>query len=127
MLQGASRAEAEESLSNIVRFSELGRSFDEPVKTYSAGMQARLGFATAIMTHVDILLIDEVLAVGDAEFRKKARRALEDKIAGEQTVVLVSHAEPQVRALCDRAILLQEGRLVFEGALDRAFSLYSES
>jgi lipopolysaccharide transport system ATP-binding protein len=127
MLQGASRDQAEASLTDIVGFSELGSSFDEPVKTYSAGMQARLGFATAIMTHVDILLIDEVLAVGDAEFRVKAAKAMRDKIAGDQTVVLVSHAEPQVRGLCGRAILLEEGRLVFDGPVDEAFGRYSRA
>jgi lipopolysaccharide transport system ATP-binding protein len=125
MLQGNSRDEAEALLDAILEFSELGQSFDEPVKTYSAGMMARLGFTTAIMTQVDILLIDEVLAVGDVEFRKKARKAMRDKIAGKQTVMLVSHAEPQIRSLCDRAILLDEGALVFDGPVDTALQHYS--
>jgi lipopolysaccharide transport system ATP-binding protein len=124
MLQGRSRAEAEMALDEIAEFSELEASFDEPVKTYSAGMCARLGFATSLFTHVDILLIDEVLAVGDAEFRKKARQAMLRKIAGDQTVVLVSHSEPQVKALCDRAILLENGSLVFAGAVDDVFLRY---
>lgn len=125
ILQGYDRRTAEGCLEDIADFSELGRSFDEPVKTYSAGMQARLGFSTALMTHVDILLIDEILTVGDVEFRKKASKAMSEKIAGDQTVVLVSHAEPQVKALCNRVILLDQGRLVFDGDAKEAFELYS--
>jgi lipopolysaccharide transport system ATP-binding protein len=124
MLQGSSVSEAEAALEEIASFSELETSFDEPVKTYSAGMRARLGFATSLFTHVDILLIDEVLAVGDAEFRRKARQAMLRKLAGDQTVVLVSHAEPQVKSLCSRAILLEEGRLVLDGTPDEVFERY---
>lgn len=125
MLQGSSREQADDALADIRDFSELGSSFDEPVKTYSAGMQSRLGFSTALMTKVDIMLIDEVLAVGDAGFRKKAAQAMQEKIAGDQTVVLVSHVESQVAALCDRAILLEQGRLVFDGVVAEAYSHYS--
>ena len=125
MLQGIDAAAAESLLDEIADFSELGQSFDEPVKTYSSGMRSRLGFATALVTHVDILLIDEVLAVGDAQFRKKARRALREKMSGNQTVVLVSHVEPQVRKLCDRAILLDKGRLVLDGSPKEVFESYS--
>ena len=70
MLQGASRKQAETYLEEIKEFAELGDSFEEPVKTYSAGMRSRLGFTTALMTHVDVLLIDEVLSVGDAQLRE---------------------------------------------------------
>lgn len=109
MLQGSTHKEARAFLAQIKEFSELGDSFDEPVKTYSAGMRARLGFTTALMTHVDILLIDEVLSVGDAHFKGKAQRAMKDRIGGEQTVVFVSHAEPQVQELCDRTIWIDDG------------------
>lgn len=125
ILQGSSAKAAESVLQQIQDFSELGASFDEPVKTYSAGMRARLGFATSIFTHVDILLIDEVLAVGDADFRKKAARAMREKIAGDQTVVLVSHAEAQVKTLCDRAILLDGGSLVMDGPTGEVLDAYA--
>ena len=125
ILQGSSAKAAESALQQIQDFSELGASFDEPVKTYSAGMRARLGFATSILTHDDILLIDEVLAVGDADFRKKAARAMREKIAGDQTVVLVSHAAAQVKTLCDRAILLDGGSLVMDGSTGEVLDAYS--
>ncbi len=125
MLQGSSRRQAVSYLEEIKEFSALGDSFDEPVKTYSSGMRARLGFTTALMTRVDILLIDEVLSVGDAEFRKKARDALKEQIQGEQTVVFVSHSGPQVRQLCDRVIWLDEGEIVAKGKPRRVLKAYN--
>ena len=81
MLQGASPDEADACLEPIREFSELASSFDEPVVTYSAGMRARLGFATALQTQVDVMLIDEVLSVGDKAFREKAAAAMRERIA----------------------------------------------
>ena len=124
MLQGASKREATGYLADIQEFSELGRSFDEPVKTYSSGMRARLGFTTALMTHVDVLLIDEVLGVGDAGFRQKASAAMRDKLGGEQTVVLVSHMADQVRQLCGRAVLLENARVAAQGDVDEVLEVY---
>lgn len=115
MLQGATARQARSFLEEIKEFSELGDSFEEPVKTYSSGMLARLGFTTALKTHVDILLIDEVLSVGDALFREKAEAAMKSRISGDQTVVFVSHMEGQVREVCDRAICLYEGAVLAEG------------
>ncbi|MCR9107160.1 MAG: ABC transporter ATP-binding protein [Gammaproteobacteria bacterium] len=115
MLQGSSRKQAQAFLEEIKEFSELGDSFEEPVKTYSAGMNARLGFTTALMTHVDILLVDEVLSVGDAHFRGKALAAMQDRITGDQTVVFVSHMADQVKTLCSRVIWLDEGKVKQEG------------
>ncbi len=111
MLQGASRRQALSCLEEIKDFSELGQSFEEPVMTYSTGMRSRLGFTTALITHVDVLLIDEVLSVGDAHFRKKAERAMRERITGDQTVVFVSHMDAQIRSLCDRAVWLEQGRI----------------
>lgn len=115
MLQGASKREALGFLEDIKDFSELGDSFEEPVKTYSAGMRSRLGFTTALLTHVDILLVDEVLSVGDAEFRQKAESAMKERISGDQTVVFVSHSDGQVKALCDRVLWIDKGRVCGEG------------
>ena len=115
MLQGSTREQAESFLDEIKEFSELGDSFEEPVKTYSAGMRARLGFTTALMTHVDILLIDEVLSVGDAQFRDKALEAMKHRVTGDQTVVFVSHMADQVKQLCDRVIWLENGEVRAEG------------
>jgi lipopolysaccharide transport system ATP-binding protein len=126
LLQGATRAEAEEFLEPINKFAELGPSFDEPVKTYSAGMRARLGFATAIQTRVDVLLIDEVLAVGDRQFRAKAASAMEQHLKGAQTVVLVSHNERQVERLCDEVAWVDGGMLVALGNPVEVLRRYAE-
>jgi lipopolysaccharide transport system ATP-binding protein len=115
MLQGSTRQQALSFLEEIKDFSDLGDSFEEPVKTYSAGMRARLSFTAALMTHVDILLIDEVLSVGDAHFRQKASDAMKERITSNLTMVFVSHMVDQVKKLCDRAILLENGRIVAQG------------
>ena len=115
MLQGSSKKQAESFLEEIKAFSELGDSFEEPVKTYSSGMRSRLGFTTALITHVDILLIDEVLSVGDAHFRQKAQKAMKERIGSDQTVVFVSHTDSQVKDLCDRAIWLHEAEIGSQG------------
>lgn len=127
MLQGSTQQQAKSYLEDIKAFAELGDSFEEPVKTYSAGMRARLGFTTALMTHVDILLVDEVLSVGDAQFRAKAERAMKERIGGEQTVVFVSHMDGQIDDLCDRAILLEMGTVAAEGDTARVLKAYRET
>lgn len=115
MLQGASKPKALSYLEEIKEFSELGDSFEEPVRTYSAGMRSRLGFTTALLTHVDILLIDEILSVGDAGFKKKAERAMKERISGQQTVVFVSHSDAQVAEICDRVIWIDDGKICAQG------------
>ena len=115
VLQGATIKQAMEYLEEIKEFSGLGDSFEEPVKTYSSGMRSRLGFTTALLTHVDVLLIDEVLSVGDAQFRQKAQRAMQERIRGDQTVVFVSHSDQQIQALCDRVVWLDQGKVKLEG------------
>jgi lipopolysaccharide transport system ATP-binding protein len=115
MLQGSSRRQAKAILNDIADFTELGEFFDQPVDTYSSGMRARLGFATAMYTHVDILFIDEVLSVGDAHFRKKAEAAMLSKLTGEQTCVFVSHNSDQVNKVCNRAIWIDEGVIKEQG------------
>ena len=127
MLQGASRREAKGYLEDIKAFSELGDSFEEPVKTYSTGMRSRLGFTTALLTHVDVLLIDEVLSVGDAQFKQKAERALKERISGDQTVVFVSHSLHQVQALCDRVLWIDQGKIRAEGEPEEVIDKYSAS
>ena len=126
MLQGATTREARSYLEEIKAFSELGDSFEERVKTYSAGMLARLGFTTALMTHVDVLLIDEVLSVGDTRFREKAQKAMIERITGDQTVVFVSHMEGQVRDICSRAVCIDAGSIVADGEPEAVLKTYRE-
>ncbi|MDA9837088.1 ABC transporter ATP-binding protein [Luminiphilus sp.] len=124
MLQGASRGEAIERLQAIKEFSELDGFFDRPVRTYSSGMRSRLGFATALESNVDLLLIDETLSVGDKSFNKKAERALLEKMSGSQTVIFVSHNEKQVERLCERAIWLEKGEVAGEGEIQNVAVAY---
>ena len=109
MLQGLSRREVASRLGEIEEYAEIGEFFYEPVRTYSTGMRARLGFAIATITRPDVLLIDEVLAVGDQEFRKKSEQTLTDKIQAGQSVVLVTHSLAQIEHLCDRAVRFDRG------------------
>ena len=125
LLQGLSLAEVEESLFDIEAFCELGQFFYEPVNTYSAGMRARLGFATALMNRSRVVLIDEVLSVGDKIFRDKARQALLKELSGDRSVVLVSHIDEQVKKLCQRAVLLNDGAIVSEGSPAGVLSDYA--
>lgn len=114
MLIGHSKKEMQACLEDIKEFSELNDFFEKPVKTYSSGMRARLGFATAMHTHPDVLLIDEVLAVGDSSFKAKAESAIKKKIGSEITVILVSHSEAQLKALCSRIVWIEGGVVIQE-------------
>jgi lipopolysaccharide transport system ATP-binding protein len=115
-LYGFSRKQMREVFERIVRFAELERFIDTPVKHYSSGMYARLGFGIAVHMEPEILVIDEVLAVGDASFQQKCYRALADLKARGTTILFVSHDADAVRAFCDRAALLSAGRLIDIGA-----------
>ena len=125
LLLGLSRDEATQSLSQIEAFCDIGTFFDEPVRAYSAGMRARLGFGTALMNRSQVILIDETLSVGDQQFREKAREALERELAGDRSVVLVSHAKQQVQRLCQRAVLLENGVIAAEGSPDDVLEDYA--
>jgi ABC-type polysaccharide/polyol phosphate transport system ATPase subunit len=112
---------------DIVAFSELEQFIDMPVKNYSTGMYVRLGFATAIHLVPEILLIDEVLAVGDEHFQKKCLQRMEELRARGTTIVLVSHSLGTVKSMCDRACLLLNGRLVTDGPPEQAIERYREA
>lgn len=111
MLLGHSKTEAINALPEILAFSELGDAFDQPVKSYSSGMKARLGFSVAILMDTDVLLVDETLGVGDAGFRVKAERAILDRLSSLQTVVFVSHSAAQIKRLCSRVVWLDKGKV----------------
>ena len=111
ILYGLTRDVIRQRMSSIVDFSELGDAIYKPVKTYSAGMRARLGFSVAMQMNTDILLIDEILGVGDIQFREKSSAAMREMLRSEQTVVMVSHQAATIEKLCDRAIWIEEGRI----------------
>jgi ABC-type polysaccharide/polyol phosphate transport system ATPase subunit len=112
---GLKRSEIEARYDDIVSFAGLEGFIDEPVKNYSSGMYVRLGFSVAVHTDPEILLVDEVLAVGDAAFAHKCLRSIEEFLAAGRTLVLVSHDLGLVEELCDRALWLDAGRLVQSG------------
>lgn len=125
MLLGGRRKDVVEKLDEIIEFSELERFIDKPIKTYSNGMRARLGFSVAVKMNSDLLLIDEVMGVGDGKFRKKAEAAMINKINSDQTVVLVSHSISQVRRLCDRVLWLVDGKVKMIGKPEAVLQEYS--
>ncbi len=124
MLLGRSKAEVVAKLDEIIEFSELQHFIDQPIRTYSSGMRTRLGFSVAVTVQTDLLLIDEVLGVGDARFRRKAVSVMREKLRGDKSVMFVSHAERQVRTLCDRALWLEKGQLMDIGPTDAVFDRY---
>ncbi|MCX7549053.1 ABC transporter ATP-binding protein [Xanthomarina sp. F1114] len=122
---GMSKAEIKTKEQEIIEFSGCERYVDTPVKRYSSGMRVRLAFAVAAFLEPDILVIDEVLAVGDAEFQKKAIGKMQDISQGEgRTVLFVSHNMAAVKSLCTRAIVLEHGETVFEGGTNEAVDFY---
>jgi ABC-type polysaccharide/polyol phosphate transport system ATPase subunit len=112
---GLSRAEIVARLDDILAFAELAEFLDTPVRYYSSGMLARLGFAVAIHTNPDLLLLDEVLAVGDAKFQQKCIARVNELRAAGTTIMLVSHAAQTMRSLCNRVIWLHDGKLIADG------------
>jgi lipopolysaccharide transport system ATP-binding protein len=127
MLLGASLREAKQKVEGIIEFSELGEFAGHPIRTYSSGMRARLGFSIAVNMKADVLLIDEALAVGDARFKSKSEKAIVDKVTSSQTVVLVSHSAAQINRLCDRAVWIEKGEIVLEGKADFVTRQYEEA
>ena len=115
-IQGFSPTETTELMPGIVEFSGLDEFMDQPLKTYSSGMRARLGFAVASAIEPEILLIDEALAVGDAQFKERSMARIEQMVASDQTtVVIVSHNVNELRRLCSRMLLLDRGQVITDG------------
>ncbi|MEZ4820481.1 MAG: ABC transporter ATP-binding protein [Bdellovibrionota bacterium] len=112
------------SMDEIIAFSELEDFIDEPVETYSSGMKARLGFSTALVLQPDILLIDEVLGVGDRNFKKKSNEAIKEKLRGNSTAVVVSHSERIILALCNKVLWLDKGISMAFGDPDKVVQEY---
>jgi ABC-type polysaccharide/polyol phosphate transport system ATPase subunit len=125
-LNGLGKREVEERLDDIIEFSELGHFVDVPVKTYSSGMLVRLGFAIAAHLDADVMLIDEVLAVGDEAFQRKCLRRINERILGGSTLVLVSHAPAAIERTCSRVVVLDGGKVVFDGPTAEGLLHYHE-
>ena len=125
-LLGHSQKYMEEHFKEIVDFAELWDFLDSPIKNYSSGMRARLGFAIATMVKPDILIVDEVLAVGDFKFRQKCEKRMSEMLQGGTTLLFVSHSIDDVLRLCDHALWLDKGIAVMSGDADTVCSSYSQ-
>ncbi|HSC47313.1 MAG TPA: ABC transporter ATP-binding protein [Gammaproteobacteria bacterium] len=127
IMLGMRRRTVLEKIDEIRDFAELGDFFDEPVRSYSSGMRARLGFAVAFQADPDVILIDEVLGVGDAGFRQKSAAAMRAKIASDKTVVVVTHSVETVQELCDRVIWIDHGITRAVGNTKEVLTEYQKS
>ncbi|MCH1866432.1 ABC transporter ATP-binding protein [Nocardioides sp. CFH 31398] len=121
-VQGMSEAETKRKFDDIVEFADIGRFLDSQVGHYSSGMTARLGFSVAVHVDSDIFLADEVLAVGDRPFKKKCMERMKEIRDSGRTIFYVSHAPGSVRKMCNRVIVLEEGRVGFDGPTDEGIS-----
>lgn len=123
---GYDRSYIQEKFDEIVEFSELGHFIKVPIKNYSSGMKARLGFSIATAVEPDILILDEVLSVGDAAFRKKSLAKVQSLFDKGVTVLFVSHSIDQVRAICNKAILLEHGQIIAQGDIEDVIPVYEQ-
>ena len=125
LLQGLTKHDATLALGAIQDFCEIGDFFDAPVRTYSTGMRARLGFAAALANRSDVILIDETLGVGDAAFKEKAQDTLKGQMTEARGIVIVSHAPIQIKTLCDRAVWIDGGAVKVDGKPEEVLAQYS--
>ena len=124
---GYSEAFLKAKYDEIVEFSEIEEFIDVPIRNYSSGMTARLAFAVATVVEPEILIVDEVLAVGDANFQEKSKRRMMELMGGGTTVLFVSHSLPQIREMCDRVVWLDHGKLKMIGDTQQVCDAYEAS
>lgn len=123
-IYGYSKMEISKMEEEIIEFSGIGEFIDQPIRTYSAGMRARLGFAIVSNLEPDILLLDEVMSVGDTDFRQKSRNKIEQLIKGDATVVIVSHSKSIIKSMCDRVFAIEDGKIITDGSIETALEYY---
>ena len=126
MVLGLSEVEIEEKLEEIVNFADLGEYINQPLKSYSSGMKSRLGFSVASHIDSDIIILDEVLSVGDSEFKKKCNVKIKELFSSGCTIILVSHNEDLIEKMCERAALIKDHRLVAVGDTENVLLQYRE-
>ena len=124
---GYSKEFLESKFDEILEFSEIGKFIDVPLKNYSSGMRARLGFSIATMMEPEILVLDEVLSVGDAKFKKKSEERIMSLFDKGVTVLFVSHSIYQVKRVCNKAIWLEKGKIIMQGDIEEVCAAYEKS
>ena len=127
MLLGCSLEYVKAHMDAIIEFSELGDFIDRPVRTYSSGMYSKLSFAVTAILDTDIMLVDEVLSVGDEHFRKKSYKKMEELMLSDRTVLIVSHATDTLKKFCDRVLWISDSHLMMIGETSEVLSAYDES
>ncbi len=125
-LMGMSKNEIDNIIDKICDFVELGDYFERPIRMYSAGMSARLGFALAVYSNPEVLIIDEVMAVGDKNFQVKSREKVVEMFEQGKTVIFSSHSDSLIRQFCNRVIYLKDGKIVFDGDVEEGLKKYNE-
>lgn len=126
-LMGISDDEIKELEDEIIDFAELGDYIDQPVRTYSSGMKARLGFAINANVEPEILIVDEALSVGDKAFQKKCKKKVKEIMQSEEvTFLFVTHSASMAKDFCDRGVVLQKGKIIFDGDIDKAIEVYEK-
>lgn len=127
LLMGFKKSEIEEKLNDIIEFSELGAFIDKPVKTYSSGMYSKLAFSITAVMETDIMLVDEVLSVGDEKFKKKSYDKIKELISDKtRTVIIVSHNSETLKRLCDHIIWINNGTLMMQGEPQEVLAAYKD-
>ncbi len=127
MLLGCSLDYVKEHMDEIIEFSELGDFIDRPVRTYSSGMYSKLSFAVTAILDTDIMLVDEVLSVGDERFRKKSFKKMQDLMMSDRTVLIVSHATNTLQKFCDKVLWINDGQFMMLGDTDEVLREYDKS
>lgn len=118
VLQGKTKAEMSALVDDVIQFADIGDFIDAPLYQYSSGMLARIGFGVATAIHPEILLVDEVMAVGDADFKKRCEARINTLLEGGTTLILVSHAPTDIKKYCQRVIRLEHGKVVYDGPVE---------
>lgn len=124
LLLGMCRKDIEKRMDAIIEFSDLQEAIDNPLRTYSTGMRARLGFAISCQADPDLLLIDEALGVGDSQFREKSRKVIYDRMQSDRAFVLVSHSEAMILEHCNRALWIDDGKVRMIGGAAEVIEAY---
>lgn len=125
-IMGMSKTQIDGLIDEITDFVELGEYFDRPIRMYSSGMSARLGFALAVYSNPEVLIIDEVLAVGDKNFQQKSREKVVEMFNAGKAVIFSSHSDGLIRQFCNRVIYLKDGKIVYDGDVEEGLKRYNE-
>ena len=123
---GLTRSDVDRIYDAVVDYSEIGNFIDEPIKNYSSGMMMRLAFALAIRIDAEVLLLDEIFAVGDEAFQQKCRATMRDFIGQGRTLIFVSHSADLVAEMCNRVCVLSRGQMVFDGGVEEGLAVYKQ-